>query len=84
MKSVDQSKDMMTEDSGYDSGVSALRYGRRNVKFDFNHVKVSVSPKCMWRETDGEEMQFPRRMLMENYMACKLSQVTENWRTTES
>lgn len=39
MKSVDQSKDMMTEDSGYDSGVSALRYGRRNVKFDFNHVK---------------------------------------------
>ena len=39
MKSVDQSKDMMTEDSGYDSGVSALRYGRRNAKFDFNHVK---------------------------------------------
>lgn len=39
MKSVDQSKDMMTEDSGYDSGVSALHYGRRNAKFDFNHVK---------------------------------------------
>lgn len=39
MKSVDQSKDIMTEDSGYDSGVSALRYGRRNAKFDFNHVK---------------------------------------------
>ena len=39
MKSVNQSKDMMTEDSGYDSGVSALRYGRRNAKFDFNHVK---------------------------------------------
>ena len=39
MKSVDQSKDMMTEDSGYDSGMSALRYGRRNAKFDFNHVK---------------------------------------------
>ena len=39
IKSVDQSKDMMTEDSVYDSGVSALRYGRRNAKFDFNHVK---------------------------------------------
>lgn len=52
MKSVDQSKDMMTEDSGYDSGVSALRYGRRNAKFDFNHVKRILRNTEMHVERD--------------------------------
>lgn len=55
MKSVDQSKDMMTEDSGYDSGMSALRYGRRNAKFDFNHVKRILRKPVVHVEGDRRQ-----------------------------